>query len=561
MRMPRLFALVVLLVACAWAAAAEPVLRQAGELEQGDSTLPDGRWVDWFKVSLTAGSRYLVGVKSDDIDTAVLLRFADGAVLSNNDFDGWDPGVVYTAVRSESVEVGVANALDPAIGDYEVTVEKVGPARAVAAGHRLSRTIAADPASSRGWKAESLLLTGARGERVTITAHSSSFDPLLRVQGRSGYWEEIDDSGSGTDAALSCVFLEQGPLEIIIRGANPADGGAYELQIGRHPPAQTLRTGADVKARMRAGTDLYLLEGRRGDTVDIMVESEQFDPAVRLVDRLGRRAASRDYDGRRTARLLHVFADEAPVAIAVLRGDDGDPAAYRLSVEPSRLDAEAAAAGDRTALSSGDVVRGHLGAADISRGNRYLDRYTFEAELHQVVRLELSSGSFDAFLELVAPDGSVVEDDDSLGGYNALLQSVCTEAGPYTVRVTSAGEWEAGSYELAFTGEGTAEPLAETLGSLDQRDQRDISGRRFDTYTFDLDEGQSLIVEMIASEFDAYLYVWDPGGAEIYADDDGGGQTNARLSLQGTAAGRWTVYATSAEPGETGGYTLRVLTY
>jgi hypothetical protein len=195
------------------------------------------------------------------------------------------------------------------------------------------------------------------------------------------------------------------------------------------------------------------------------------------------------------------------------------------------------------------------------RQKRYVHRYTFDAEANQALRLELVSDDFDAWLEVVGPDGVLASDDDGLGGYNAVVDVVGREAGPYTARVTSAGDWETGFYELSFTSGGIVEPLMEIEGGLELRDQRDISGRYFDRYTFDVEDGQSLTVEMTSADLDAYLYVWDPTGEEVLSDDDGGGDTDARVTVQDATPGQWTVYATSNDTGATGEYSLRVLAY
>ncbi len=561
MRTPRLLALATLLAACAWSAAAEPVFQQQGALDAGDSELPDGRLVDWHKVQLTAGNRYLFGAQSGELDTALLVRFSDGVVLSNNDFYGSDPGLVYTAVRSEAVDVGVANALDPEHGSYEVSVEKVSPSRPVQAGQKVSRAVAADSAGARGWRSDSLMLMGGKGDRVALKARSSSFDPALRVQSRMGYWDESDDSGSATDAALAFVFLQQGQVEIVVRAADPTGGGSYELEIARQTATRTLRMDTRLQARMQADADLYLLEAKRGSAALVTVESDDFDPVLTLVDRLGRKAHNDDSQGETTARLLHVFTDDEPVAVAVRRSGEGDPGAYTISVRPSDFEAGEYATTDLAELAAGDVVRGRLGPTDMNRRNRYIHRYSFTAEANQVLRLELTSEDFDAWLEVSGPDGFAVSDDDGLGGYNALVNAVGRGPGVYVVRVSSAGDWETGLYELAFASTGVVEPLLETEGRLERRDQRDIGGRYFDTYAFDVEEGQSLTVEMTSAELDSFLYVWDPQGEEVHSDDDGGGETNARVSVQGAAAGKWTVYATSSATGETGAYALRVLTY
>ena len=550
-----------LLAACAWGAAAEAVLQQDGSLAEDDATLEDDRYVDWYKVPLTAGARYLVSVRSADFDAAVLLRFADGARLENDDFEGTDGGLVYTAVRSETVAVGVTSSLDPATGSYSVSVEKLGAARSMQAGQKVSRALGADGASAGGFKSDSLMLIGARGDRVAVKVKSGDFAPVLRIQNRSGFAEESSGDSAGDEAALSYLFTQQGQLEIVVRAAGPAEGGKYDLQVDRLPQARSLQAGASLEAQMGRGKELYLLEGKRGRAVVVRVESEEFEPVVQVVDRFGRRASAGDYADGAGPGLHHVFTDDEPVSVAVIRSDDGDTSAYRISVDKSDFDAAEYPVIDLAGLADGDVVEGYLSALDLRRQNRYVHRYTFEGAKDQVVRLELASDSFDAFLEVVGPGGFQMGDDDSLGGYASLVQAICREPGTYTVRVTTAADWETGFYELSFKDLGQADPLLDERGRLDRRDKRDIGGRYFDEYVVELGEGVSLSVEMSSEEVDSYLIVWAPDGEEIYSDDDGGGGNNARVSVTGAAPGKWTIYATSNEKAELGAYSVRAVAY
>jgi serine protease Do len=82
----------------------------------------------------------------------------------------------------------------------------------------------------------------------------------------------------------------------------------------------------------------------------------------------------------------------------------------------------------------------------------------------------------------------------------------------------------------------------------------------FNLYTFDGEAGQEVVIEMSSSELDAYLILLDPSGRDVAQDDDGGGQTNARLSTRLPVSGTYTVLANSYAPGEQGQYRLRVAT-
>lgn len=113
-----------------------------------------------------------------------------------------------------------------------------------------------------------------------------------------------------------------------------------------------------------------------------------------------------------------------------------------------------------------------------------------------------------------------------------------------------------------------AQEVARTLrvgqaatGTLTAQDPRYGARGAFHTYRLDAKAGTRYQVTMTSDDVDAY--VWAArfiGGLteEIAADDDGGGDTDARLRFRATAAGTYLIVAQSLEVAALGGYELRV---
>jgi hypothetical protein len=98
----------------------------------------------------------------------------------------------------------------------------------------------------------------------------------------------------------------------------------------------------------------------------------------------------------------------------------------------------------------------------------------------------------------------------------------------------------------------------ETLrGELARGDQIADDGAYVELFQFSGEAGRSYVVDLVADSFDAYLRVSGPGGLDN-RDDDGGEDTNSRLTFIMPASGRVQISATSFEEGESGGYSISV---
>jgi hypothetical protein len=96
-----------------------------------------------------------------------------------------------------------------------------------------------------------------------------------------------------------------------------------------------------------------------------------------------------------------------------------------------------------------------------------------------------------------------------------------------------------------------------------------IDGTLYDAYTFNGVAGQQIVIDMTSTDFDDYLYLMRPGETNIspdpnttLQDDDGGGGTNARITLTLPSTGTYTIladsYGNGITPGGTGHYALTV---
>lgn len=79
------------------------------------------------------------------------------------------------------------------------------------------------------------LLSGAAGERFTITMESPDFDAFLMVAGPLGpnptILAEDDDGAGGTDARIDLLIPESGRYAVIANSVFPAEVGRYRIRL------------------------------------------------------------------------------------------------------------------------------------------------------------------------------------------------------------------------------------------------------------------------------------------------------------------------------------------
>jgi hypothetical protein len=200
----------------------------------------------------------------------------------------------------------------------------------------------------------------------------------------------------------------------------------------------------------------------------------------------------------------------------------------------------------------------------------------------------MSSTEFDPYIIVRNTDGQQQDNDDiEQGNLNAGATLTAASDGIVTVRATSAASGETGAYTLAFVSADTnaaasnntpapapsrGKPPAgggsnndgirelETFRGTLQRGDRTLSSGEFvDVHTFQARRGQILAILMESTDFDPYLIVQNTDGQQEDNDDIAEGDLRAMVPITAASDGVVRIQATSASPGESGSYTIRVL--
>jgi hypothetical protein len=98
------------------------------------------------------------------------------------------------------------------------------------------------------------------------------------------------------------------------------------------------------------------------------------------------------------------------------------------------------------------------------------------------------------------------------------------------------------------------------VGTLGKGDALSVDSTYVQSWTLHGDAGQTITIDLLSAEFDAYVMLRGPGirGTRDYWDDDSGGACNARLTVTFPQTGDYEIIVNTAGKLETGAFTLTV---
>lgn len=332
--------------------------------------------------------------------------------------------------------------------------------------------------------------------------------------------------------------------------------------------------------------DMYIFEGRRGQTIAAAMVSDDVDAYLVLVGPNEFTAENDDMEAGTTDAMLSatlpangtyiLFATSLnpretgayEMVVANIQPGGGSaspppprpqpprPAPPRPAPPPPQV-----ASGVGT-IAPGASIRGSLASSDPQLDSgKFFDAYTFNAQAGQSFTIDMMSDAFDPLLVVLGPNDFATEMDDGGEGVNSRLTFTAPATGQYTIGATSFAARAQGAYTLRLTqnGGGNARPgprpptpgprpapptptpvpppppqasaSGETplrlgqpqRGTLARGDTTLQSGEFVDSYTIQARRGQRFEVSATSDAFDTYLIVRGPGGLGVDNDDDANG--------------------------------------
>ncbi len=267
-------------------------------------------------------------------------------------------------------------------------------------------------------------------------------------------------------------------------------------QTSRERPVPVLSPGQSLSGELtpldnqrRSGKyeDVYTIQGRRGQRVEITLTSDDFDPYLLVTGPGGYAMSNDDAEGLDLgSRLTLELPADGSYRVSATSFASGSMGAYTINARAASANAQIDEAPASTPIRIGASVQGNLDRGDQAVGDKYQELYRLTAQRGERVRINLSSSDFDTVVTLQMPDGTILSNDDhgEETGTNSRLETVLSEGGDYLIGVTSYGDGETGRYRLALERQagdprhanvrGGARVLAVAVGVSDYERMSDL---------------------------------------------------------------------------------------
>ena len=275
------------------------------------------------------------------------------------------------------------------------------------------------------------------------------------------------------------------------------------------------------------GVTEYQLYLESGQSVIIDLMSDDFDTYLEVFDASGQLVAGDDDSGDGLNSRIAFSAEVTGAYTIRVRS---------FSVETANgtftLGVQAASTTGGGTISIGDSITTY------SFG---VTEYQLYLETGQSVRIDLSSGEFDTYLEIYDANGQIVASDDDGGdGQDSRLSLTAGYTGVYRIRVRSFSSDNAnGEFTLAVLASNVIRQLAG--GQLNYGDVINVIPNGAITISFSFIGNAGDVVDISAvsqGSEDSRLILRGPGGVELAEDDDSGANANpviTRFELPGSS--------------------------
>ena len=352
-------------------------------------------------------------------------------------------------------------------------------------------------------------------------------------------------------------------------------------------------TGEVIHPNFDRPIEAWTLRGEAGTVVYVDLVTSEFDAYLYVIDdELGVLTAD-DFGDSSNAGMELTLPSSGEVKIFASSYDTCSSGDYLLTVssyppppieESEERDAELdTLVADPLSIGVDEERSGSLTGEVIHPDfDRPIEAWMLRGEAGTVVYVDLMTGQFDAYLYVVDDELGVLTADDFGDSSNARMELTLPSSGEVKIFASSYDTSSRGDYFLRVSSyppppiEQSEERDAEldalvadapSIG-VDEERSGSLTGevihpdfdRPIEAWTLRGEAGTVVYVDLVTSEFDAYLYVIDDELGVLTADDFGD-SSNARMELTLPSSGEVKIFASSYDTSSRGDYLIRVSSY
>lgn len=312
--------------------------------------------------------------------------------------------------------------------------------------------------------------------------------------------------------------------------------------------------------------EVFPVDLAAGDRVIAEMRSSKVDTYLVLKSPGGNVMENDDLDGDTHLSQIDAIVEETGTwLVYATTAGGGEKGAYTLTVSVDtsgrgQVSSSRPAAGSQ-ALALGTPVQGSLSSGDTTLPNgEWADLYELQLQAGQNVAVDMQSGDLDTYLVLRSPAGEVFGNDDWEGQRSrSRVEHLAEETGAWTVYATTYEAGQGGSYTLSAslaTAGADSSGTQRWSGALASGDRVLEGGELIDAIPVEGRTGERWVVDLRSTQFDPFLIVRGPDGAQVENDDFEGARDRSVLDLTLGMDGTYTIAVTTYQGGESGSYDL-----
>ncbi len=338
---------------------------------------------------------------------------------------------------------------------------------------------AADPTLGDGSHYDVWRFQGQAEHRYRVTLRSDDFDAYLAVGADVGEacaaCQTDDDGAGGTDAVVEFTGGADGTYEIRANSYDAEEMGGYELMLEDEgvvvEPDEPAATGTGtpialdqaVEGELARGdvkmgnsyVDTYTYQGRAGETITVMLSSDEFDTSIEMGQVDGGECRDMDDDddgGEGTNSLLTIrLPENGAYHIHVRSSGAGETGVYTLLVQ--RGTQRPVVTVPPSPIAPDETVRGRLSDGDAQEADgEYVDVWSYRGSEGETINVVMRSEDFDTYLYFGRMvDGAwqeLASDDDGAGDLDSEITVTLPADGEYLIRASSLMADDTGAYTL-----------------------------------------------------------------------------------------------------------------